>query len=185
MAKRWTGCPIGWLRIAEWSSVGVTDLDGDKLPDLVLGGMKGAHVVLHKRANVTEEEWKKAQPVRFEAPDPTPALSGKVFEAEQMTIASITGGTAAPQPMGGFSAGKWSDDSQLWWSGGKPGDRVELEFSLQSEGNFDLKIALTKAVRLWDRSARSRFEEARRTDRPLQPTGGDCDWGFSILANML
>ncbi len=146
------GKEVDWLpyRMAEDCGVGrqlgVTDLNGDKLPDLVLGGMKGAHVVLHKRANVTEEEWKKAQPVRFEAPEPTPALSGKAFEAEQLTIASITGGTAAPQPMGGFSAGKWSDDSQLWWSGGKPGDRVELEFSLQSEGTFDLKIALTKAV---------------------------------------
>ncbi len=40
----------------------VGDIDGDKLPDIVVGGMKGAHVLRHKLAKVNEQEFKAAQP---------------------------------------------------------------------------------------------------------------------------
>jgi putative membrane-bound dehydrogenase-like protein len=40
----------------------VGDIDGDKLPDIVVGGMKGAHVLRHKVAKVTEQEFQAAQP---------------------------------------------------------------------------------------------------------------------------
>ncbi|MFO1041844.1 MAG: PVC-type heme-binding CxxCH protein [Planctomycetaceae bacterium] len=40
----------------------VGDVDGDKLPDIVVGGMKGAHVLRHKVARVTEKEFKAIQP---------------------------------------------------------------------------------------------------------------------------
>jgi len=42
--------------------VTVTDVNGDKLPDIVVGGMKGGHVLLHQKREVTAEEWQRAQP---------------------------------------------------------------------------------------------------------------------------
>ena len=44
--------------------VSVHDVNGDKLPDIVLGGMKGAHVLIHQKKTVSEDEWKAAQPRR-------------------------------------------------------------------------------------------------------------------------
>ncbi len=40
----------------------VPDVNGDGLADIVVGGMKGAHVLLHKRQKVDEAAWKAAQP---------------------------------------------------------------------------------------------------------------------------
>ncbi|MEQ8787279.1 MAG: c-type cytochrome [Pirellulaceae bacterium] len=40
----------------------VGDVNGDKLPDIVAGGMKGANVLLHHREEVDEATWKAAQP---------------------------------------------------------------------------------------------------------------------------
>jgi hypothetical protein len=42
--------------------VTVADVNGDKLADIVVGGMKGAHVLVHERTSATAEEWQKAQP---------------------------------------------------------------------------------------------------------------------------
>lgn len=41
----------------------VTDLDRDGLPDIVAGGMKGAHVLRHRRQAVDAATWQDAQPV--------------------------------------------------------------------------------------------------------------------------
>lgn len=41
------------------------DLNGDKLPDLVVGNKSGAYVLLHKTEKVDEAAWKKAQPKKF------------------------------------------------------------------------------------------------------------------------
>ncbi len=40
----------------------VTDLNGDGLPDIVVGGMKGGHVLLHHTRQVTADAWRQAQP---------------------------------------------------------------------------------------------------------------------------
>jgi len=52
--------------------VSVHDLNGDQLPDIVLGGMKGAHVLIHRSRPASEEEWQAAQPKR-RAAESTPA----------------------------------------------------------------------------------------------------------------
>ena len=40
----------------------VGDVNGDKLPDIVVGGMKGANVLIHRREPVSRDEWEQAQP---------------------------------------------------------------------------------------------------------------------------
>ena len=42
--------------------ISIADVNGDKLPDIVVGGMKGAHVLRHRVAKVNEQEFKAAQP---------------------------------------------------------------------------------------------------------------------------
>jgi hypothetical protein len=42
--------------------ISVLDVNGDQLPDIVVGGMKGAHVLLHQRSKVSAQQWKEAQP---------------------------------------------------------------------------------------------------------------------------
>src|SRR5205814_2526625 len=38
------------------------DINGDKLPDVVVGNKKGTFVLLHETKKVSKEEWEKAQP---------------------------------------------------------------------------------------------------------------------------
>ena len=38
------------------------DLNGDALPDIVVGNKRGTFVFLHEKKTVTKEEWEKAQP---------------------------------------------------------------------------------------------------------------------------
>jgi len=56
-----------------------------------------------------------------------------------------TGGDANDQDMSGFGAGKWSGDSQLWWTGAKPGDKLDLALPVKDAGKYKLSIRLTKA----------------------------------------
>ena len=50
--------------------ISIVDVNGDKLPDIVVGGMVGAHVLTHKVEKVSKEQWDAAQPKRmkFDAP---------------------------------------------------------------------------------------------------------------------
>lgn len=66
-------------------------------------------------------------------------------EGESMKIVGKTGGDAVSQPMGAFSADRWSGNDQLWWTGAGPGARLELELPVATDGTFDLEIALTMA----------------------------------------
>ncbi|REK15517.1 MAG: VCBS repeat-containing protein [Planctomycetota bacterium] len=59
---------IDWIpyRAADETGIGrqltVAEINGDGLPDMIVGGMKGAHVLLHERQSVSPDEWQKAQP---------------------------------------------------------------------------------------------------------------------------
>src|SRR5258707_3124601 len=44
------------------TQVVVGDINGDKLPDVVVGNKKGTFVHLHQVKAVSKEEWEKAQP---------------------------------------------------------------------------------------------------------------------------
>lgn len=64
---------IDWVpyRADDESGIGrqlsVGDVDGDKLPDIVVGGMKGAHLLRHKVVKVNEQEFQAAQPKKLVA----------------------------------------------------------------------------------------------------------------------
>jgi hypothetical protein len=135
----------------------VHDLNNDGLPDLAAGGMKGAHVLIHRREVVDKERWEAAQPKALHAAmtppvrgtkavfDATTGRVGGAIEAESLASAQATSGKTGSQKMGGFQAGRWSGDEQLVWTGGKPGDRLELEVDVPSEGTHDLLAAFTMA----------------------------------------
>jgi hypothetical protein len=63
-----SGKKVDWIphRAATESGIGrqvsVVDISGDNRPDIVVGGMKGAHVLIQKVASVDEASWLAAQP---------------------------------------------------------------------------------------------------------------------------
>jgi hypothetical protein len=48
--------------------------------------------------------------------------------------------------MGSFKASRWSGDSQLWWTGGKPKERLEIEFNVPEAGSYEVWVVATKAI---------------------------------------
>ena len=139
----------------------VTDLNKDGLPDIVAGGMRGAHVLMHKTESVSHEQWKAAQPKVYSGPklpsiDNAKALRGPkakidadtkqaagAIEAEALSF-KTSGGSARPQNMAAFSTDRWSGDSQLYWTGARPGDQLKLKLP-ELRGEYDLEIVLTCA----------------------------------------
>ncbi|MBL9176889.1 MAG: hypothetical protein JNM65_02435, partial [Verrucomicrobiaceae bacterium] len=66
------------------------------------------------------------------------------LEGESLKIISITGGNARKQGMSGFG-GEWSGGAQLWWTGGKPDQKLTLAIPVKEAGKYTLHGALTKA----------------------------------------
>ncbi len=135
----------------------VADMNADGLPDLASGGMKGAHVLRHKRETVSPERWKELQPKRLEVSAKPPLRgraativkeSGRVagaLEGEELTVLKATAGQTSQQNMAAFKTGQWSGGSQLFWTGGKPGEQLDVEISVPKEGQYDLAASFTIA----------------------------------------
>jgi len=66
------------------------------------------------------------------------------LEAEALKIMGITSGKTRKQGMGGFG-NQWSGGAQLWWTGGKPGDKLTLALPIQDAGKYTLHAVLTMA----------------------------------------
>ncbi len=139
----------------------VADVNDDEMPDIVVGGMKGAHVLIHQTEIVDRDAWQAAQPKRYEAPEPesvdgAEALRGPktpIDGASQRVAGAIEGetldahasaGRARPQAMGNFQDDRWSDNAQLFWTGASPGEELTLELPAR-KGRADLEVVLTCA----------------------------------------
>lgn len=155
---------VDWLpmKADDESGIGrqiiVKDVNGDKLPDILAGGMKGAHVLLHRVKSVSEEEWLAAQPQPVKVsesapvmgkPAPIDAKSGQVpdaMEGELLTAsAKASAGSAKVQNMKNFKGDHWSGDAQLLWSGGKTGDTLEIEVTAPAAANYTLETVFARA----------------------------------------
>ena len=80
---------------------------------------------------------------------PFDSKTGKVpgaLEGESLKVIQKSSGKVASQNMKEFSADKWSGDDHLWWTGGKPGDKLSLEIEVQQPGEYEILVNLTKAV---------------------------------------
>ncbi len=139
----------------------IVDMNADGLPDIVVGGMKGAHVLTHKKTSVSKAVWQAAQPKVYEG-EKLPSLEGVkasrgpklkldsktskaigAIEAESLRVRT-TGGQALPQDMSKFRDDQWSNKSQLWWTGGRVGDKLTLELPAFT-GTVDVDVVLTIA----------------------------------------
>ena len=78
-----------------------------------------------------------AQPVAKKLPG--------LMEGEQMKILSRTGGQPQEQDMTPWGE-KWGNGSQLWWTGAKPGDKLDLALPVEKSGRFKILVQFTKAV---------------------------------------
>ncbi len=138
----------------------ITDVNGDELPDILAGGMKGAHALIHRKEPVDEATWRAAQPTPIERTE-TPAARGKdapidaatglvpgAVEGEKLAATATvtaTAGTVKPQNMKNFAGGRWSGGSQLFWSGGKTGDRLKFELTPTGTEKHVLEVVFTRA----------------------------------------
>jgi len=174
-----TGAVVYWFKLArtkdgvDWipyqadgeSGIGrqlsVADVNADGLLDIVVGGMKGAHVLTHKAKTVSKEEWQAAQPKVYKGAKlpstdnakatrgpkaPIDAKTGRVpgaLEGESIKFRA-SAGKATAQPMGSFKGGRWSGNSQLFWTGGRPGDKLTIDLPAFT-GTVDLEVVLTCA----------------------------------------
>jgi len=74
---------------------------------------------------------------------PPPAVKGAI-EGETMKILGKPAGQVRPQDMGHFQ-GTWSGETQLWWTGAKPFDRLDMALPVEKAGRYKLILALTRA----------------------------------------
>lgn len=137
--------------------ISIVDVNGDKLPDIVVGGMKGAHVLIHRRTPVSAEAHREAQPKAIEdfnqeskrgAGLKLDSQTGKVtgaLEAEDLNVLSTSAGKTSVQDMKAFKKDRWSGGKQLFWSGAKSNDRLELEFNCPESGEVAILAAFTMA----------------------------------------
>ncbi|MBP87725.1 MAG: cytochrome C [Planctomycetaceae bacterium] len=79
---------------------------------------------------------------------PIDAKSGKVasaIEGETMKIIAKSAGDARSQKMGVFRKDRWSAADHLWWTGAKPGAKLDLELSVVKDGTYNVEIVMTRA----------------------------------------
>ncbi|HTN75697.1 MAG TPA: VCBS repeat-containing protein, partial [Pirellulaceae bacterium] len=78
--------------------------------------------------------------------DPKTGLVSGALEGEAIKVLEKSGGNAAPQNMSGFKLGRWSGNAHLWWTGGKPNDKLVLAVPVKSAGKYELFVGLGKAI---------------------------------------
>ncbi len=66
------------------------------------------------------------------------------IEGEQLRVLETTRGVAERQELFNYD-GDWSGDAQLFWGGGRPGDRLTLALPVPKAGKYAIEVRLTKA----------------------------------------
>jgi len=74
---------------------------------------------------------------------PKPRIVKGALEGEKMKILEKSGGVTEIQDVPRF---KWSNNRQIWWRDGKPGDKLVLAFDVEKAGRYAVKAALTMAI---------------------------------------
>lgn len=133
----------------------IADVNADKIPDIVVGGMKGGNVLIQQRHSVSQSEWDAMQPqphtgkyVRLDRGRAAKFEKNHVpgaIEGESLKVLRVSTGKVGTQKMAKFRKGRWSGDSQLFWSSAKPRARLDLEFSIPKSGRFDIEAQFTTA----------------------------------------
>jgi hypothetical protein len=54
-------------------------------------------------------------------------------------------GNVQTQGMKNYAPRTWKNQDQLWWTGAKPGDKLEVTVPLKQSGSFEVSVVLTKA----------------------------------------
>jgi len=67
------------------------------------------------------------------------------IEGEALKVVRVGRGDVREQEMAVFGRRAWSADAQLWWTGGRPGDRLELALPVARAGRYEVDAVLTKA----------------------------------------
>jgi hypothetical protein len=137
----------------------ICDLNQDRLPDMIAGGMKGAYVLMHRCETVSPEAFRAAQPqpiaeprlvpVSDTPPSVAPAATMRVaggLEGESLRVLQASSGKTSRQNMASFKSARWSGGEQLFWVGASPGDRLELELDAPQGSLYELSVCLTKAA---------------------------------------
>ncbi|MBL8853784.1 MAG: c-type cytochrome [Planctomycetaceae bacterium] len=68
------------------------------------------------------------------------------YEGEKLKLVEKTSGNATSQDMRGFNGDRWSGHDHLWWTGGKPGDRLSVEIEVAEAATYEVSVSLTKAI---------------------------------------
>ena len=74
-----------------------------------------------------------------------PFMVKGAIEGERLKVLSKTAGNPQEQDMSMFE-GQWSGDTHLWWTGAKPGDKLEFALPVKDAGRYKLVGAFTKAI---------------------------------------
>lgn len=77
--------------------------------------------------------------------DPDTGHVAGALEGETLPIVEKTAGRAVSQKMGNFPKDRWSGNDQMWWTGGRPGDRLSVEFPVPADGSWNVELVLTRA----------------------------------------
>ena len=77
-------------------------------------------------------------------PQPNITRIKGAIEGEKMKVMAKTAGETQVQELSGFGDG-WSNSSHLWWTGAKPGAKLDLALGVKKEGKYKLTTQLTKA----------------------------------------
>ena len=73
--------------------------------------------------------------------EPRPVVVIGAIEGESMNVLGKTAGMTQPQGLDLLSKG-----CQLWWTQGKPGDKLDLALPVKKTGKYEINMQFTKAV---------------------------------------